>query len=967
MQLTPTKGAVVTLRDAPGQHVGRVIQHAKNDTPSVKVSWPQARSRQWHSIEDLEGALQPEHHVIHVPDGLTQSSHGLGVVIAQREIAGYRQYLVDFQDADSRRWIPWQHLQLVPDVPESLAVSRFEQKYELAPERLRLRVLAWALKLWNENTGSLAQFDINPLPHQIQLVHHLLQHSYNINWLIADDVGLGKTIELGLLLAALRQRGRARRVLMITPAGLTGQWKDAMKGKFGIDDFRIYGRDFEIHDDPREWKMYDAVIASMDRLKYEDHRDLIMQADPWDLIVVDEAHRLTRQERGNKYYHSQRYQLLRTLRRKTDSLVLLTATPHQGRDDSFRGLLELLHPERRAEINTLEANPEILGEMVFRNNKANVTDMEGNFLFHGTTVRQIVVNTSPELINFDHALREYVRQGYAAGDADGTHVGRAIGFVMTVYRKLAASSVAAIHQALIRRRSRLLKAQEEKAATRLEWVALDEHEEDDSVDERFIGEVEEQRAAQAPAKAFFKGELDALQDLITQAESLLQADPKLEAFLNGIVTQVNQYGEQEKLLIFSEYRSTQACLHESLEARFGRGCCALIHGGMNVDERKASIHRFEEDTVVRFLVSTEAGGEGINLHEQCHVMVNFDLPWNPMRLVQRIGRLYRYGQKKRVVVFNMHQTDTADEQVLDILYSRLDRVAEDMATVQAEEYNERMKDDVIGDLADLVDVGSVLKEAAQSSVERTREHIDQALATAKRSAKLQKDLFQYASSYAPDEVKNELSLTGDHTKALVKGCADLLGIEIIERSHHDEVWHLRLPEEVLGDIGITRSRWALCFDRAIAARRQEFLYVSLDNWLMAYLLDFACQHEPRGVLAIAPGIGDHAMLASVARWQTPAGDRARQELALLGVTGSRANLNPAWATQWLLESQAPQDADTAVDSTPEPKRAIAAFESAEDRVALLLKQRSHARMIPDQPQWVGAGWQLEPSTRTTHQ
>lgn len=956
MHLKPTKGAVVTLRDGSSTQVGRIIRHSQRDSPSVMVSWPHSRSRNWHLISALEGAFEPGYHVLHVPDGLVQSSHGLGIVVSEREVAGYRQYLVDFQAANTRRWMPWQHLRLVADVPQSMANERFEQKYELAPERVRLRMLAWALKLWNENTGSLAKFDINPLPHQIQLVHHLLQHSYDINWLIADDVGLGKTIELGLLLAALRQRGRAKRVLLITPAGLTGQWKDAMKGKFGIDDFRIYGRDFEINDDPREWKMYDAVIASMDRLKYESHRDLIMQADPWDLIVVDEAHRLTRQESGNKYHHSQRYQLLRTLRRKTDSLVLLTATPHQGRDDSFRGLLELLHPERREDINTLDINPEILGEMVFRNNKANVTDMEGNFLFHGTTVRQIGVDNSPELIEFDDALCEYVRKGYAAGDADGTYVGRAIGFVMTVYRKLAASSVAAIHQALIRRRGRLLKAQEDQAAIRAAWDVLKEQEEDDTIDARFMGEVEEYRAGEAPARAFFQGELDVLAGLIQQTEGLLKADPKLHAFLDGIVTQVGEYGEQEKLLIFSEYRSTQASLHDALEARFGKGCCALIHGGMKVDERKAAIAQFEEIASVRFLVSTEAGGEGINLHEHCHIMVNFDLPWNPMRLVQRIGRLYRYGQQKRVVVFNMHQTDTADEQVLNSLYSRLDRVAEDMATVQAEEYNERMKEDVIGDLAELVDVGKVLRDAASSSMERTNESIDQALALAKESAKLQKDLFRYASSYDPSEVRDELSLTSEHIKAFVKGCVDLLGIEIMGRTHHGEVWHLRLPENVLDDIGILRSRWSLCFDRGIAARRQEFLYASLDNWLMGYLLAFASQNKDRGVLTIAPGLGDQALLACVVRWQTPAGDRARQELALCGVSHQRATLNPGWVSQWLLAAQLPQDAETAQDAVPNRDMALKALEVAGVRVDALLKERSHARMIPDQPQWVAAAW-----------
>jgi SNF2 family DNA or RNA helicase len=182
--------------------------------------------------------------------------------------------------------------------------------------------------MWNENTGSLSHIEIDPLPHQIHLVHHILA-SGNLNWLIADDVGLGKTIETGMLLAALKQRDYLKRVLLVTPAGLTKQWQDELNHKFRMGEFLIYGEDFHINE-PRHWKMYDYVIASMDRLKEERHLDALQQAGGWDPIVVDEAYRLSRRQYGVRLDASQRFQLAAHLRRQTDAMVLLTATPHQG-------------------------------------------------------------------------------------------------------------------------------------------------------------------------------------------------------------------------------------------------------------------------------------------------------------------------------------------------------------------------------------------------------------------------------------------------------------------------------------------------------------------------------------------------------------------------------------------------------------------------------------------------------------
>lgn len=932
--MIPVLGSMATHR-ATG-HTGIVQSVGERGSDKVKVLWPKQNATTWHEVGELGCGFPVNSEVLHVPANTAQSFLGWGVVRAVREIAGCGQVLVEFPDTHQRLWLPWQRLRMVRGVKHNFHTARFDQGD--AAERQRLRLLAWAIRLWNENTGALATFDIDPLPHQIHLVHHILE-SGQYNWLIADDVGLGKTIEVGLLLSALRQRDEAKRVLLITPAGLTRQWQEEMASKFGIDEFRIYGDDFHINE-PRHWKMFDCVIGSMDRLKKDDRLESLLQADPWDLVIVDEAHRLSRRQYGNKLDSSQRYDMLYRLRAKAESVLLLSATPHQGKEDSFTGLLELLHPERKEEFQTLSVNPEIIGEMVFRNYKADVTDMDGNFVFHGKTVRQIEVPLSDAAQEFDENLREYLRRGYAAEAADGTTTSRAIGFVMTVYRKLAASSVAAIHGALVRRQARL----------RGELSKMREHPED----ERYQGELEEQAVLQSAATPFFDGEEEMLQGLINEAAALKDHDTKLRAFMDGLVSTVMAQNPKEKILIFTEYRSTQSWVLAALEERFGVNACVLIHGGMDMAERRAAIASFEEQGGAQFLISTEAGGEGINLQHQCHIMVNYDLPWNPMRLVQRIGRLYRYGQKKRVVVFNVHQSDSADEQILDILYQRLEKVAADMATVQRHEYNEAMKDDILGELADLVDIEQVLNAAATEQVQRTAERIDAALARAQEAASKQQELFAHAAGFDPNETRGELSITSVHLMAFVEGMAGLLGIEIVERTHNSLVWQLRYPDAVMRDLGISRSRWGITFDRFIAARRQDLLPINIDNPFFRYLLEQATRYDFGGVTTLASGLEGEALLAAVARWQNDRGRRARQELALIDIRDACAHLNPDWISEWLLQPQ------LGVNATPPAKeQAVAAFALAEQRLDGMLATHTNKALLPEQPQWLAGSWQSD--------
>ncbi|MDI5877881.1 SNF2-related protein [Shewanella xiamenensis] len=232
---------------------------------TLKVLWLPEHERSFVRPADVNSGFRLGTDVMLAIDDLY--SFGEGVIIQSRSANGTTQHLVEFPESNERRWLPYFALKQIKGVKHAYIVG--SQSEGNVAERLRLKALAHALRNWNENTGALSSLEIDPLPHQIHLVHRIL-NSGSLDWLIADDVGLGKTIETGMLLYALQQRGQAKRILLITPAGLTRQWQEEMHEKFGLGDFQIYGHHFHIHE-PREWKMHDHVIASIDKLKQESH------------------------------------------------------------------------------------------------------------------------------------------------------------------------------------------------------------------------------------------------------------------------------------------------------------------------------------------------------------------------------------------------------------------------------------------------------------------------------------------------------------------------------------------------------------------------------------------------------------------------------------------------------------------------------------------------------------------------
>ena len=897
------------------------------------VNWLQSKRTESIPAYQLRCGFPLGIEVQDIPASRTRNSLGEGVVIETRTLGERDQVLVEFLETGERHWLPYENLRYIQGIQK-----RFELGQSGEPgnaERFRLRSLAYAIEMWHENTGSLSHLAIDPLPHQIHLVHHILA-SGNLNWMIADDVGLGKTIEVGMLLSALLRRGTHRRILLITPAGLVNQWKEELHYKFRLSDFQIYGNDFQVSE-PRHWKLHDFVIGSMDRFKSEYHLENLMQAGSWDLIVFDEAHRLSRAQYGMKYESSDRFRLAASLRKKTDSLLLLTATPHQGKQDKFQALLELLRPELKSQIRTLTLNPSILREMVIRNHKADVTDASGNFIFQGKLTSSIPVNLSPIEMNFDRDLQKYLREGYEAGGRSGGIRGRAIGFVMAIYRKLAASSIAAIEQALSRRLDRLENGDLSINTTRTT---------DESVDERYIGEWEESQ--ESPGGEFFEGEIPLLKNLIRQARDVFEKDNKINMFLNELIGTVLKNNPTEKILIFAEYRGTQEYIAKTLMKKFGTHSVALIHGGLRHEEREDAIAHFEEKG--QFLISTEAGGEGINLQRECHIMVNYDLPWNPMRLVQRVGRLYRYGQKNKVVVFNVNVPQSLDGNILNILYQRIEQVVADMSILGGD-FRPGFEAEILGELAEVLSISEILERANLETLKRTQENIDDALKRAREAVEKQRELLEFAAGYDPDETAGEMNISLDHVDAFINGLVKFLDISVLETTHKGKVMKINLPDNIAAEIGMGGNQLRITLDRDIASRRKEIQMMDLESPFFRYILAYAKDYKFDGRVAQLSKLSGQSAISAMLRWQNDQGVRMRQEFisVLVNEDGSTEN-NSIEFINWLMSPS--------VDGEffGGPSAAKTTYQTALTAMNGRLGEISNEFLHPENIQIVSCGW-----------
>lgn len=505
-----------------------------------------------------------------------------------------------------------------------------------------------------------------------------------------------------------------------------------------------------------------------------------------DLIVFDEAHRLSAVSYGGtKTDKTQNYRLAEEIRRQDycEALLLLTATPHQGEENHsrFKNLLLLLHDD--IDFSGLEHMGLFSGmgtpfsELVIRTPKQEVTDAQGHKVFKGRQTHRLPFRMYPREARFYNEVAEYIRDGYQMLERFNDSKRRqAAGFVLTTFQKLNASSTAAIRAALTGRLARL--------RGELAHLPVSTHEDDEDgfFDERYEGEQNEQD--------ILLDDRELMEDEIRRLENLLslkvRRDKKLDELL-GLIDHIEQEsprGAEEKVLIFTEYRETQRHLVRVLEERYGKGSVVVIHGGIKLDRleeaemetdavwapfaqsgaletpttKRTSQRLFRDHPQVRFLVSTEAGGEGINL-QFCHICVNYDLPWNPMRVEQRVGRVYRYGQKKVVQVYNFFNQGTIEEKVQTYFENRLKRAAEAIAQVTGED-PEDIKGTLNGQLEVEIDPTRIYQRALVEGDlnKQTQQQIAEAVERAKRAYEIAtQSLFRDVSSYSFDSYRRELA------------------------------------------------------------------------------------------------------------------------------------------------------------------------------------------------------------------
>lgn len=590
-----------------------------------------------------------------------------------------------------RVWLPNQDA--VVRVPRS-ALRPLSADLRQEIEAARIAYVAAAAKVAEVLEGSTSATDghvllapmesnVIPLPHQIHALSRAISGD-RVRYLLADEVGLGKTIEAGLVMRELKLRGLVRRILVVSPKGIATQWVAEMQTHFNEQFQLVLGDDIGTLQrlakgaDHRNsaWSMFDQVIVSLDSVKPMDKRrgwtaervaeynrsrfeELITAG--WDLVVVDEAHRL-----GGSTDQVARYKLGKGLAEAAPYVLLLSATPHQGKTDAFHRLMTLLDDDAFPDMDSVSRDR--VAPYVIRTEKRKAIDADGKPLFkpRRTQIAPVAWENRHQLqqLLYD-SVTDYVREGYNQALREKK---RHIGFLMILMQRLVVSSTRAIRTTLERRLA-ALKEGEQQASMRLAEL------ENGAVGSENFDELYDMDG-QELLDELLKSHVSDLQSEGSHVETLLDAavrceqagpDAKAEALIEWIYELQAEENEPDlKVLIFTEFVPTQQMLKEFLEAR--SISVVTLNGSMDMEERKQAQDAFRKSH--RVLVSSDAGGEGLNL-QFAHVIINYDIPWNPMRLEQRIGRVDRIGQPKTVRAINFVFEDTVEFRVREVLEQKL--------------------------------------------------------------------------------------------------------------------------------------------------------------------------------------------------------------------------------------------------------------------------------------------------------
>ena len=747
--------------------------------------------------------------------------------------------------------------------------------FRLASEALRIRLA----HLFDPHVGMHAS-RIEPLPHQLTAVYGTMLNRQPLRFLLADDPGAGKTVTAGLLIKELSIRGSLKRCLIVAPGSLVEQWQDELADKFDLT-FDILSRERIATAPPANpFAETPRLIARLDMLARDDALKARLEtAPPWDLVVCDEAHRMSASYFGQEVKYTKRYRLGALLSRLARHILLMTATPHNGKEEDFQLFMALLDPDRfegRHRQGGRKADPS--GAMR-RLTKEELCRFDGSPLFPERRAYTVSYRLSPDEAELYEAVTRYVREEMNRADLIGDDSGRRsnIGFALQILQRRLASSPAAIHASLERRRVRLEERLLEERGVRngrtmddvisrtSPGLRFDEGGLEDADDEeleahenRFLS-----RATAARTVTELEAEITRLRVLETMAKLLRRSgeDTKwrqLDRILDHPLVAGPSHRERRKIVIFTEARDTLDDLAARIRGRTGEsGAVATIHGGVPRHRRRAIVAAFNDDPTLRFLVANDAAGEGVNLQRGAHLMVNYDLPWNPNRLEQRFGRIHRIGQNEVCHLWNLVAGETREGAVYERLLEKLETARDSLG---GKVY------DVLGELFEARPLHDLFMEAIRYGQRPdVRERLFQAIDGAVDAARID-DLVarnkltrEELGAVIVQDMREEMEraaarrLQPHHIRSFFEAAfSEAGGIARVRESGRLEITRVppglraRARPAVHVDPVLARYR-RVCFDRASMAARPQAALIAPGHPLLNSLIDHTLQRH-RGLL-----------------------------------------------------------------------------------------------------------------------
>ncbi|WP_163530745.1 DEAD/DEAH box helicase [Halobacillus ihumii] len=551
-----------------------------------------------------------------------------------------------------------------------------------------------------------------PLPHQIEAVYSKMLQAPQVRYLLADDPGAGKTIMSGMLIRELKARNMIRKTLILVPPLVLKQWQAELKEKFD-EDFLIITRDYlKASGEINPFEIHQQVIASMYWASREDIKNMILNSH-FDLVIVDEAHKMaayTVGQKKRKVKRTKMFQLGENLLRHSEHCMLLTATPHKGDKENFRHLMSLIDHDIFSQLNRSDSIFEKSNPYVIRRLKEKMVNFDGTPLFPKRTTKTLGFELSSAEVELYDAVTDYVRHYFnRAKKNDKPNVA----FAMMILQRRLSSSVEAIYLSLLRRKERLQNVLE--TGQRLQQLIDTEEYEESSFEDQELMEQYAEGEFEELDMDELQVEIEMLDHLIRKANVVRQQENErkfleLESTLFGADGLLAQ---GEKILIFTESKDTLNYLEKKLKAYVPD--IAKIAGGFSMDRRQEEVEKFRND--LQIMLATDAGGESINL-QFCNQMVNYDIPWNPNRLEQRMGRIHRIGQKNEVFVFNLVATNTREGDVLSRLLTKMEQMREDLGQELVYDFIGEVLEDHQADLPSIMEQSIIGRENLDNVIER---------------------------------------------------------------------------------------------------------------------------------------------------------------------------------------------------------------------------------------------------------